>query len=270
MNQIYAGFWRRLAAIVVDCIVLAIPNYAIDAALHGGLVAGLLEIAIAVAYFAGLHSSKLQATVGKMAFGIKVTDLEGKRIGVPLAIARYFATWLSALVLGIGFVIAGFTKKRQALHDILCKTLVLDKHTDPQHLAEGNDVMDVTWPVWLVAALFFFFFVGGIVTAVALPFYQDTRVRSELIMVMASAENVKKEVAESIATRQPLKVGPRSSTSRLVQSIDVAQGGQITITLAPQPLNGGKVFLAPYGRGEWRCWAEGVPAKFLPVVCRGE
>jgi uncharacterized RDD family membrane protein YckC/Tfp pilus assembly major pilin PilA len=270
MNQIYAGFWRRLAAIVLDCIVLAIPSVAIDMAMGSGLVAWLLKVAIGVAYFAGMHSSKMQATLGKMAFGIKVTDLEGKRIGVPLAIARYFATWLSAITLGIGFVIAGFTKKRQALHDIICKTLVVDKHTEPQNIAEGNDVMDVTWPVWVVAALFFVFFVVGIVAAGALPFYQDTRVRNELVSAMAAAEGVKKEVAESLATRQPLKVGPRSSSSRLVQGIDVAQNGQITITLARDTLDGGKVFMAPYGRGEWRCWAEGVPAKFLPVVCRGE
>jgi Tfp pilus assembly major pilin PilA len=110
--------------------------------------------------------------------------------------------------------------------------------------------------------------VVGIVAAGALPFYQDTRVRNELVSAMAAAEGVKKEVAESLATRQPLKVGPRSSSSRLVQGIDVAQNGQITITLARDTLDGGKVFMAPYGRGEWRCWAEGVPAKFLPVVCR--
>jgi uncharacterized RDD family membrane protein YckC/Tfp pilus assembly major pilin PilA len=269
MNQIYAGFWRRLAALVVDCLVLAIPNYAINTALHGSAtVAALLNIAIAVAYFAGLHSSKMQATVGKMAFGIKVTDLEGKRIGVPLAIGRYFAAWLSAIILCIGFVMVAFNKKRQALHDIICKTLVLDKHTDPQHIAEGNDVMDVTWPVWLVSALFFFVFVGGIVAAVALPVYQEQRLRTELTSAIAAAESVKKEVAESIATRQPLKTGPRASSSRLVQGIDVAQNGQITITLAQEALNGGKVFMAPYGRGEWRCWAEGVPAKFLPLVCR--
>jgi uncharacterized RDD family membrane protein YckC/Tfp pilus assembly major pilin PilA len=268
MNPIYAGFWRRLAALVVDCLVLAIPAVAIDMALGSKLIVTALFIALEVAYFAGMHSSKMQATVGKIAFGIKVTDLEGKRIGVPLAIGRYFATWLSAITFCVGFVIAGFTKKRQALHDIVCKTLVVDKHADAQNIAEGSGVMEVTWPVWVAVAFSFVFLVAGIVTAGALPVYQDARVRNELSSVMATAEGVKKEVAESLATRQPIKVGARSSPSRLVQGIDVAQNGQITVTLAQDTLNGGKVFMAPYGRGEWRCWAEGVPAKFLPVVCR--
>jgi uncharacterized RDD family membrane protein YckC len=276
MNQIYAGFWRRLAAIVVDCLVLVIPGLAIDAAIgQHVLVATLVKIAVAVAYFAGMHSSKLQATLGKMAFGIKVTDLEGKRIGVPLAIGRYFATWLSAIVLGIGFVIAGFTKKRQALHDIVCKTLVVDKNTDPLHIAEGNDVMDVTWPVWLVSGLLFLGSVVGIVAAVTIPAVRAAETRDQIAQTVVEVNQIKKEVAEAAVTRQPLKVGSRQPASGMargiVQSIDVQANGQITVIFKPGPLDGGKAIMAPLAlRGsatEWRCWSEGVPTKYMAAIC---
>jgi uncharacterized RDD family membrane protein YckC len=277
MNQIYAGFQRRLAAIVIDCLVLAIPIVAIGMALGQGLVGALLDIAIAVAYFAGLHSSKMQATVGKMAFGIKVTDLEGKRIGIPLAIGRYFAAWLSAIILGIGFLMAGFTKKRQALHDIICKTLVVDKNTDPQHIAEGNDVMDVTGPVRSVGALFVLACLVGIIAAMVIPAVRDAHVRDQISQTVTEVNEIKKEVVEAAVTRQPLKVGPRQPASGLaqvaVQSIDVQPNGQITVTFKPGPLDGGKVIMAPLAlRGaatEWRCWTEGVPPKYMGSVCRG-
>jgi uncharacterized RDD family membrane protein YckC len=65
------------------------------------------------------------ATVGKMALSLKVTDMEGQRITFGRATGRYFGKWLSAVILLIGFIMAAFTAKKQALHDILASTLVL-------------------------------------------------------------------------------------------------------------------------------------------------
>jgi len=76
-------------------------------------------------YTAGLHSSAWQATVGKKAMGIKVVDESGNRITFATATKRYFAEFLSALILMIGYVLIGFTKKRQSLHDIIAHTCVI-------------------------------------------------------------------------------------------------------------------------------------------------
>jgi uncharacterized RDD family membrane protein YckC len=74
-----------------------------------------------------MESSARQATLGKMALGIVVTDLDGNRIGFGRATGRYFAKILSALILLIGFIMAAFTQKKQGLHDIIAGTLVVKK-----------------------------------------------------------------------------------------------------------------------------------------------
>ena len=72
-------------------------------------------------------SSEKQATVGKMVLGIVVTDINGGPISFARATGRHFAKWLSALILGIGFLMAAFTEKKQALHDMIADTLVVNR-----------------------------------------------------------------------------------------------------------------------------------------------
>lgn len=275
MIPIFAGFWRRFAAFILDGIVLVIPNVALRFLLPDNTYAIFFSsLAIGIAYYAGLHSSPLQATVGKLAFGIKVTDLWGKRIGVGMAIARYFATWLSLIILGIGFVMAAFTDKKRALHDILCKTLVINREAQPEDVADENnhETMAVTWPVWaVVLVLFVLPLIASIVAAVALPLLQDFNTRTQLNETLAKVEGLKQEVVESLSSKRPIRPGPRALASPLVQSAAVDATGQITITLAQDPFLGGKVFLAPLvaksNLSEWRCWTEGVPARYMAVVC---
>jgi uncharacterized RDD family membrane protein YckC len=78
-------------------------------------------------YYAGFESSHLGATPGKWALGIYVTDLEGKRISFGRASGRYFGKIVSGLILGIGYMMAGFTEKFQALHDTMADCLVWKK-----------------------------------------------------------------------------------------------------------------------------------------------
>jgi uncharacterized RDD family membrane protein YckC len=76
-------------------------------------------------YYASLESSAWQATLGKKILGLKVTDLAGNRISFARASGRFFGKILSGMILGIGFLMAGFTERKQALHDILAGCLVL-------------------------------------------------------------------------------------------------------------------------------------------------
>jgi uncharacterized RDD family membrane protein YckC len=78
-------------------------------------------------YYALLESSPHQASLGKMALGLIVTDLEGNRIGFGRATGRFFAKFLSALTLGIGYMMAGWTERKQALHDMIAGTRVMRK-----------------------------------------------------------------------------------------------------------------------------------------------
>lgn len=95
------------------------------------MMIGFLVISLIVStivnwlYFAIMESSSKQGTLGKMALNIKVTDEQGNRISFARATGRYFGKFLSTFLLMFGYIMAGFTKRKQALHDILSGCLVV-------------------------------------------------------------------------------------------------------------------------------------------------
>lgn len=118
----YAGFWLRFAAGLIDGIILGI--IAIPLNLIGG---GWIMLLIGWLYSALLESSARQATIGKIALDIKVTDMNGSRISFGKATARHFSKIISTLILMIGFIMIAFTEKKQGLHDIIAGSLVVRK-----------------------------------------------------------------------------------------------------------------------------------------------
>ncbi|MCD6325975.1 RDD family protein [bacterium] len=131
----YAGFWRRFIAFSIDVFVLMIVFYALDS-ISGSTVLEfgedgssfrLLGLLIYWLYFALMESSSAQATLGKMALGLVVTDLEGGRISFLRATGRHFGKVLSYMLFSIGFLMAGFTARKQALHDMISGCLVVRK-----------------------------------------------------------------------------------------------------------------------------------------------
>ncbi len=152
----YAGFWLRFVAYLLDVIIVGIvavpivlvlavatgasaalssmsddnPQQALAAA---GFVIFLCSLFIILLgglwlYYALLESSTWQGTVGKKALGLIVTDLDGRRVSFGRATARFFSRLITGLVpLFIGYILAGITAKKQALHDMIAGTLVLRK-----------------------------------------------------------------------------------------------------------------------------------------------
>ncbi len=140
----YGGFWIRVVAYLIDTIILAVAGFVVGAVLGAGLLASMgadgieedtwgatqllingVSIVLGWLYFAILESSTKQGTVGKMALGLTVADLNGGQISFGRATGRYFAKWLSALILLIGFIMVAFSERKQGLHDIIAGTLVL-------------------------------------------------------------------------------------------------------------------------------------------------
>ena len=146
---VYAGFWKRVAAYIIDAIVVGMVGGIIGGVIGGMLgvmllgtssasantsgmliiqgLANLAGVALGVAYFGWMHSSSSMATLGKMAIGIKVVREDGSRISFMRGMGRYFALIVSSIPLGFGFVMAGFTERKRALHDMMCDTVVVDK-----------------------------------------------------------------------------------------------------------------------------------------------
>jgi uncharacterized RDD family membrane protein YckC len=122
---VYAGFWKRVAALLIDSIVVSAATGILTAATLG--IAWFSIFLLPWVYEAIMLSSEKQATVGKMVLGIVVTDVNGGRITFGRATGRHFAKWLSALILGVGFLMAAFTERKQALHDMIADTLVVNR-----------------------------------------------------------------------------------------------------------------------------------------------
>lgn len=134
----YAGIDRRFFAVLLDGLIVFIPSVLISSIVQAvfaeilitqeAVEAADLLVSIVVwwLYFAFLESSAKQATLGKQALKIVVTDLEGSRISFGRATRRHFAKWVSALAL-IGYLLPLFNKKKQALHDLLAGCLVVRK-----------------------------------------------------------------------------------------------------------------------------------------------
>jgi uncharacterized RDD family membrane protein YckC len=129
----YSGFWRRFVAYVIDNILISVVFWLVALVLgaiagDGGVIVAYILGTIGVfVYFAAMESSTSQATIGKIALGIQVTDLQGNRISFGKALGRNLAKILSALILYIGFIMAAFTAKKQGLHDMIAGTLVVKK-----------------------------------------------------------------------------------------------------------------------------------------------
>ena len=160
----YAGFWWRVLAWFLDTVILGLVDSLIglltglrhlstrfdppdggDATaasfvpamsqntpaalpghlhLHGGGLS-LVSLVLTIAYFMLLESSRWQATVGKRVCRLRVTDLSGRRIGIGRALGRYCGKLVSALLLGVGFLMVGWTRHSQGLHDLMADTLVM-------------------------------------------------------------------------------------------------------------------------------------------------
>ena len=158
----YAGFWLRFVAVVIDGIIISIVQWLIlipvlalfgvsmfamsglqninvnkmNDSSYGEIIALMVSAYLGIfffstlfswLYYALMESSPRQATIGKIILNLQVSDMQGNRISFLNATGRYFGKIISSLFLMIGYIMAGFTEKKQALHDIMAGTLVIQK-----------------------------------------------------------------------------------------------------------------------------------------------
>jgi uncharacterized RDD family membrane protein YckC len=114
----YAGVGSRIVAALIDGLILFIPSLVLNF-----IVPVLGGIVVAWLYSAKMHSSERQATFGRQAMGIIMTNEQGGRVSFGQATGQFFATFVSALTLGIGYLMMFFTAKKQGLHDMMAGTL---------------------------------------------------------------------------------------------------------------------------------------------------
>jgi len=149
----YAGFWIRLVAYIIDVVLLDImlfigitivaivillsgsPVETLDKA--GGMhdLVNLVVIILNGLYFALFTASGWQATPGKRLLGLHVIRTDGQKIKFGLGVGRYLASFLSAIILGFGFLMIGWSSEKRGLHDRICKTRVVHGKPRPRNLA---------------------------------------------------------------------------------------------------------------------------------------
>lgn len=159
MNTKYAGFWLRFVAAFIDAILLSIVDWIILAPIlamigitaSGGFpfsgmdtddidiaalvatltamfgIAWIIKRGVDILYHSFMESSKFQGSIGKMALGLIVTDTNGAKLDFTKAFIRNISKIVSYFILCIGYIMAGFTEKKQALHDMIANTLVVKK-----------------------------------------------------------------------------------------------------------------------------------------------
>jgi uncharacterized RDD family membrane protein YckC/Tfp pilus assembly major pilin PilA len=236
-SDIYATFWQRFGAAFIDGLAFSFVGGILVAVLAPVLGAGALLVYLlaVIAYYAGFESSPLQATPGKLAVDIKVTTLEGERIGFGRAVGRLIGKFVSAIILYIGYLMALFTSHRQALHDRMVSTLVVRKRFSGEEVATAGPAPPTSVGSIVGVIVVFLFagiFVIGMLAAISIPAYQDYTVRAQITAGLNHAAPYKAAVAEEYASGKPfdeitlqsLQLDARPPVSPYVQGIEVVNG----------------------------------------------
>ena len=128
-NPKYAGFWIRFLAIILDTLILSVPSFFLQIFLVQvtGLISLSFVIVIAfvvlIIYLDGIKGG----TPGKLILGLRIVNVNGEYIGISSAIKRMIGKFFSGLLLGIGYLMIAWDKKKQGLHDSVAKSFVIYK-----------------------------------------------------------------------------------------------------------------------------------------------
>jgi uncharacterized RDD family membrane protein YckC/Tfp pilus assembly major pilin PilA len=236
----YAGFWKRAGAYIIDYIIIAFVGQIFALGFGGPAhqsTNSLFLLIYAVAgclYYALFESSEMQATPGKRAVGLKVTDLQGEQISFGRALGRLFGHLVSFLTLGVGFAMAVFTERRQTLHDKMAGTLVVNREETSEDIAQA--VAAPAIPLWqssavVVGVVLFNPFGIGMLAAIAIPAYQSYTIRAQITQGLNVAKPYKRAIETEIAHGTPLSSIDSSKldvslsdTEKYVDSVRVLRG----------------------------------------------
>lgn len=295
-----AGFLRRLAALFLDRIILMLPLIVLvfvfafgsvlnpdpsgTALLLQGVI-GLGYFLIAPLYYALMESSAGQATLGKRALGIKVTDMEGRRLSFGHALGRWFAAALSYLTFYIGFIMAAFTDRKRALHDLVAGTQVVDRWAYSEHPERQKRGLSGCLIAAVVVGIGSVFMVA-VMAAIAISQYQDYVVRSQVSEAASLADGVKSALGEYVNTRGGWPESNEAAGLPMPEEIRGSYVSYVTVGADPKRIETGfssedpfKANAALEGKHllfdadidtdsiSWRCNSPDLPQKWCPSSC---
>lgn len=178
----YAGFWIRFIASMVDGVILIIPSILIQIIVDGP-IGNILYFILTYLYFILMTEHK-GATLGKMFVGltVKSDDLQKLSIG-KIILRETVGKWISAIILGIGYYMVGFTAKKQGLHDMMAHSVVVYK--DPSKKYTARIVIATIIAVVLPALIFL-----GIMASVVLVSLDTARTKNNQTVTSTSVNEI--------------------------------------------------------------------------------
>jgi len=266
----YAGLGARSIAFFIDAFFLCVAWFAIAVASAGiGYpMPGWSVLALAAIYFTLLTASPWQGSLGKKSLTIKVTDAAGNRIGPGRSLVRFLATCATLATAGVGFLLAGWTPRRRALHDFIAGTVVADANAPPERIAA-----EVPPPIGWGSRIGAVVAMALVVFAVDSVFeiYRATIVRDKTLEMFDGLGVVKVEVAEALNEHRAV---PTTSAKlpRHAKKLSASPDGTIVLETADELFENGRYVLKPErganGVQSWSCSAEQIETKYLPATCR--
>ena len=298
---LYGGFWMRLAAYVLDSLIISLAFFVIFFVLalmlpHQGTVGtqpqlmptfvALLLILATWLYFPLFESSEKQATPGKQALGLRVTDENGNRLSFWHAFGRFLGKFISGMIFNVGYMMAGWTGRKQALHDLMAGTFVVRRQEFEAWEQGEHPPSAPTAPMPALAIVMIvlggcFFLVVPILAAIAIPAYQSYLTRAQTLEAITVTQNAKTAVTNYLLTNgtppannaQAGLGDPEQLHGRFVSSVSVVDGAivasfgsQSTLTLHDKHIT-----LTPSLEGHgvsWTCTSEDIPTQYLPLGCQ--
>lgn len=276
---VYAGFWKRFAALFIDGLLITVASVIlilILALLTGGnsglMVAMfyLLLFGLSAYYFVSMEAGPHSATWGKRWLNLKVLDSDGARLSTGRAFARWLAHGISNITFYIGYVMQPFTERKQALHDIVSATVVVDESPDSR--SGTLAIVLVVGGVGVIAML-------GIVAAIAIPAYSTYVGKAQVVQAYSQALNATQQLDRYFAAN-----GKLPDTQAIANLPDPAgdtatlhydeQAGHVIVTFAPDRgvLAGRHLDFTPTllidNTLEWKCSSKDIRPELLVTQCK--
>jgi len=295
----FAGFWKRLFAYLIDSFLfggmflilvmllgtsLVTDSRDIDLT-HFGLALVGIYLIIPICwwlYFAVMESSSSQATLGKKVIGIKVTDISGQPLSFGQATGRHFSAFITQLTFLIGYLLAAFTARKQALHDMIASTLVVNARFGANQIKVASDNPGNGMSAGSIIAIVFLVLlipVGGILAAIALPAYQDYTMRAKVEQAMVETKYVQNIITEHAAktgywpnTLQRAGINSEQLLTENYHLVLANQGSYHLIFKKPETLADSRIAFTPVitksGSYQWECKGMDIKNSYLPTRCR--
>ena len=286
-RNLAAGLGKRWLASIIDSLILVCAYIAILVAFGFASAASgsrsvdaliLLTLLAPLLYFTLTQGGAPMASVGKRAMDMIVVGSDGQPLGYLRAAVRYVLLVISSYLFPL-LLVAFFTRRRQAVHDLAVGSVVLERASyDPQHwdyerIGKSPRGGGALFVIGVVVLVFFI----GMLAAIAIPAYHDYTLRSRVQQAITLADPIKSGVTRHYSSSNaPLQYTDIGMSGPLAMPgdgglITVNESGVITIMLGMPPLSGQSVRLTPVLSStgiSWSCASDDVKKKYLPLSCR--